>query len=192
MAAVPLAALMLTYLVVFRDGAKSTGRWGVRRRAVEVGASPYRAHTSHEELAQGAPWSLRLLSWLAAMAGVVTTGLLAPAGLMLIFVVLDRGTGLGSLLVFGISASGFPAGVVLIQVARRLTKNEPIKRTSFDYLYGHHLAVVLVTMFVDSGSQGGNFIGAFSAGVCIVFVVLIALLHRAAQIEEPGTPSTES
>jgi hypothetical protein len=189
---VPCAALSLTYLVVFRDGAKDTGRWGCRRQKVAVGESPYRAGESTEELSQGAPLWLRFVCWLGAMGGVATVGLLAPAGLILILIALEYGAGFAALLVVAISFSGFPAGVLLIRVARQVVRNEAVERSVFHFLYFHHVSVAGTMILLDARSRGHIEVAPFGVVVCIVLMAVIVRLHSAAKIRPEGTESAIS
>ena len=184
-AGVPIAAIVLTYLVLFEDGAKSTGRWGFRRQTLNIGASPYRAAESTEELPQGAPLSLRFMCWLSAMSGVATCALLAPAGMLLILAVGEDSHRVACLMVFLVSLSGFPAGVCLVRVARQVTRNEAVPASAFHYLYGHHVCVALTMIFVDIASRRIE-VAAFSVLVCLAVVVPLLVLHGSAKVLRTG------
>ena len=178
--ATPIAAIAITYLVFFEDGAKSSGRWGFRRNKVAVGASPYRAGEATEELPQGAPLWLRFASWLCAMGGVVTTALLAPAGLILTAVVAGHG-GLACLPVLLVSVSGFPAGVLLVRVARRVTRHEAVRPAIFHYLYVHHACVAATMLLVDAMERGGFYLSSASILICLAVLIPAMSVHAAAR-----------
>ncbi len=177
----PMVALTLSYLVLFKDGAKKTGRWGVRRHKVHVGASPYRAGDSTKELPQGAPLALRIVCWLTAMGGVATCALLAPGGLLLVFVVGDQGHAVICLLVLSVSLSGFAAGESLVRVARQVTRHEAVGAHAFRNLYVHHAAVALTMILVDLVS-GRLEVAVFSVVVCLAMVSFIMAVHSAAEV----------
>lgn len=178
----PTAALVLTYLVFLEDGAKETGRWGVSREKVDVGVSPYRAGSSTKETPQGAPLSLRFVCWLCAISGVVTTAILAPAGLILMLLVTDDGAaGLVAIPVFLVSMSGFVAGVLLVRVARQVTRAEAVNPAYFYYLYVHHACVAGTMLLVDVGAKGGFHLSGKSALVCLAITLPLMLVHAAAK-----------
>lgn len=185
--ATPAAAIVLTYLIFFEDGAKSTGRWGGRRETVAVGASPYRAGESTKEHAQGAPLLLRFVCWLCAMSGVVTTAVLAPAGLILMLVLMEGGTGLACIPVLLVSVSGFPAGVLLVRVARRVTRFEGVEPNTFYYLYVHHACVVGTMLLVDA-SRGDFDLTATSTVICLAVTASLGLVHSASKVPPEGNP----
>ncbi|MFK8003222.1 MAG: hypothetical protein AB8H86_26870 [Polyangiales bacterium] len=190
--ATPAAALILTYLVFFEDGAKETGRWGVSREKVTIGASPYRAGESTKKIPQGAPFLLRFGCWLCAMAGVVTTAVFAPAGLILMFLVTDRGsTGLSAVPVFLVSMSGFVAGVILVRVARQITRAEGVNSAHFHYLYVHHACVVGTMLVVDAFAYGHFHLSGTCALICGAIIAPLMLVHSAAKAPDERGPGAE-
>lgn len=173
--------------VIFSDGAKSTGFWSKRRKHV-VGDSPYRQAESTEQVPESAPVWLRVACWIAAMGGLATVGLLAPAGLLLVLVSLDYANGAMPFLVLAVSLSGFPAGVILIRVARRVLRREPLSDSAFGYLFTHHACVASVMFFLQASSHGNLQVFPFSLLVCSVLFALIVAIKQRALIpaEAPG------
>lgn len=162
---------------VFSDGAKSTGFWW-KRKGVALGDSPYRQAESTQKVPQSAPLSLRLTCWIAAMGGLATVGLLAPGGLLLVLVALDYAAGATPFLVLAVSLSGFPAGVILIRVARRVLRREPLSDSVFAYLFTHHACVAAVMFFLQASSHGNLEVFPFSFLVCSVFFALVVVMKQ--------------
>lgn len=185
--ATPCAALVLTFLV-FSDGAKAAGRWGTRREGVVVGDSPYRTAEATEHLQRYAPIWLRFVSWITAMGGVATVGLLAPAGLLLILVSMEQNPGFATFLVFLVSASGFPAGVVLIRLARQVVRHERVEPFVFRYLYVHHACVAGTMLLVDG--SGRLHVSPVSIAICVVLVSAVATLHGVAKLVPASEPDS--
>lgn len=186
----PIAALVLPYLVFVEDGAKETGRWGVSREKVDVGASPYRAGSSTKEVPQGAPLSLRFVCWLCAISGVVTTAILAPAGLILMLLVTEHGaTGLVGVPVLLVSMSGFVAGVFLVRVARQATRAEVIKPVHFYFLYVHHACVAGTMLVVDACAHGGFRLSGKSTLICLAITLPVMFVHSAAKTLPRKSPA---
>lgn len=170
--------------VIFSDGAKSTGFWSKRRKQV-VGDSPYRQAESTEKVPESAPVWLRVACWLGAMGGLATVGLLAPAGLLLVLVAFDYASGGIPFLVLAVSLSGFPAGVILIRVARRVLRREPLDDSTFTYLLTHHACVAAVMFFVEASAQNLQ-VFPFSIAVCsVLFAIVIAMKQHALIPTEP-------
>lgn len=174
--------------VIFSDGAKGTGVWS-KRQGVALGDSPYRQAESMAEVPQNAPLSLRITCWIAAMGGLATVGLLAPAGLLLVLVALDYATGVIPVLVLAVSLSGFPAGVILIRVARRVLRRQPLSDSAFAYLFTHHACVAAVMFFLQASSRANLQVFPFSFAVCSILFALVITMKQWALIPATQAPT---
>lgn len=154
-------------------------RWGVRALPMSTNTDdPYRSAVAHDYRPKSAPLSLRLLSGLNILFGLVTLLAFSPGGMLLGAVSLDKGT-LGGVLLVLVSMSGFVFGTlsiaVPINVLRR--RGNPVEKFTL-YSYVHHAAVTFAMCVVGISEAPPFVVG--TALICATGAVLAWGLRLAA------------